>query len=60
MFHTGMNQVIPRDADLESPLAMELLATVDWLLLNGTEPTTPRARASYCAACTYIGYVLYV
>jgi O-acetyl-ADP-ribose deacetylase (regulator of RNase III) len=24
----------------ESPLGMELLATVDWLLLNGVEPTT--------------------
>jgi len=28
----------------ESPLGMELLATVDWLLLNGTEPTTPSIR----------------
>jgi hypothetical protein len=28
----------------ESPLGMELLATVDWLLLNGTEPTTPSVR----------------
>jgi O-acetyl-ADP-ribose deacetylase (regulator of RNase III) len=28
----------------ESPLGMELLATVDWLLLNGTEPTIPSVR----------------
>jgi O-acetyl-ADP-ribose deacetylase (regulator of RNase III) len=28
----------------ESPLGMELLATVDWLVLNGTEPTTPSVR----------------
>jgi O-acetyl-ADP-ribose deacetylase (regulator of RNase III) len=29
----------------ESPLGMELLATVDWLLLKGTEATTPSIRA---------------
>lgn len=28
----------------ESPLGMELLATVDWLLLTGTEPTTAAVR----------------
>lgn len=28
----------------ESPLGMELLATVDWLLLNGAEPTTASIR----------------
>jgi O-acetyl-ADP-ribose deacetylase (regulator of RNase III) len=28
----------------ESPLGMELLATVDWLLLSGTQPTTPCVR----------------
>lgn len=30
----------------ESPLGMELLATVDWLLQNGAEPTTPSVRES--------------
>jgi O-acetyl-ADP-ribose deacetylase (regulator of RNase III) len=30
----------------ESPLGMELLATVDWLLLNGAEPTTSSVRES--------------
>lgn len=28
----------------ESPLGMELLATIDWLLLNGAEPTTSSIR----------------
>jgi len=28
----------------ESPLGMELLATVDWLVLNGTVPTTSSVR----------------
>jgi hypothetical protein len=28
----------------ESPLGMELLATVDWLLLRGAEPTTSSIR----------------
>jgi O-acetyl-ADP-ribose deacetylase (regulator of RNase III) len=30
----------------ESPLGMELLATVDWLLLSGAEPTTSSVRES--------------
>jgi hypothetical protein len=30
----------------ESPLGMELLATVDWLLLHGTAPATSSIRDS--------------